>query len=277
MRRIMAAVALLVTLTGANAQDDKWYWDIEVGGVDTVFMEEMTAGEVAEAIRSGKTTVIIPSGGLEQNGTHLVTGKHNYVVRQMAEAIARKLGDTLVTATVKFVPQGAHNPPSDQMRYPGTISLSPDTYEAVLTDIAQSLKAHGFKEIIFIGDSGGGQQESMTSVADALGGLWAESGVRVLHLPEFYAKDKNAGEYLVKELDIKQEPITNLHTDYRYEAVMAVVDPTTIRAEQRLVAGDFSTRGVDMGSIEQLQENGRKLINYRSDMIVRIIEEKRKK
>lgn len=275
MRRLIAAVAAMSITSFANAQADEWHWDIAVGGVDTVFMEEMTAGEVAEAIRSGKTTAIIPSGGLEQNGTHLVTGKHNYVVRLMADAIARKLGDTLVTSTVKFVPQGAHNPPSDQMKYSGTISLSPATYQAVLSDIARSLKAHGFTEIILIGDSGGGQQESMANVADKLRKEWAGSGVRVRHIPEFYTKDKNAGEYLVKELNIKQEPITNLHTDYRYEAVMAVADPKTIRAEQRLVENDFTTRGVDMGSVEELQRNGRKLIDYRSDMIAKIIREQR--
>jgi creatinine amidohydrolase/Fe(II)-dependent formamide hydrolase-like protein len=193
----------------------------------------------------------------------------------MAEGIARELGNALVTATVKFVPQGSHDPATEQMRYAGTISLRAETYEAVLSEITRSLKAHGFREIILIGDSGGGQQESMTRVAEALDSEWKAAGVNVWHLPEFYEKDKNAAAFLEEELNINQDPITNIHTDYRYEAVMAVADPRTIRSEKRIAVGNFTTRGVEIGSVEQMQENGRKLIEYRSEMIANVIRNRR--
>ena len=63
---------------------------------DTVFLDELTSPELRDAIRAGKTTVIIPSGGVEQNGPHMVLGKHNIIVRYAAERIARKLGNALV-------------------------------------------------------------------------------------------------------------------------------------------------------------------------------------
>jgi hypothetical protein len=44
---------------------------------NSVWIEQLTWMEVRDAIRSGKTTVIVPTGGVEQNGPYPVTGKHN--------------------------------------------------------------------------------------------------------------------------------------------------------------------------------------------------------
>src|SRR6266496_4081371 len=79
----------------------------------SVWVEEMTWMEVRDALKNGKRTVIIPTGGVEQNGPYLATGKHNYVLRATAEAIARKLGDALVASIVAFVPEGDIDPPSE--------------------------------------------------------------------------------------------------------------------------------------------------------------------
>ena len=125
---------------------------------DTVFVEEMTWMEVRDALKAGKTTVIVPTGGVEQNGPYLATGKHNYIVRAAAEIIARKLGNALVAPVVPFVPEGDIDPPSGHMQYPGTISLSEDTYERLLTDICASFRAHGFTDIVLIGDGHGDPQ-----------------------------------------------------------------------------------------------------------------------
>src|SRR5574341_164327 len=120
---------------------------------DSVFIEELTWLEVRDAIRAGKTTAIIGAGGIEMNGPYLATGKHNYILRATTEAIARKLGDALVAPIVPFVPEGDIDPPTGHMRYPGSISVSQDTFKRLLTDIAASLRANGFKHIILIGDS----------------------------------------------------------------------------------------------------------------------------
>src|SRR5262245_2700977 len=79
---------------------------------DSVFIEELPWLEVRDAMRVGKTTVIIPTGGVEQNGPYLATGKHNYVLRATTEAIARKLGNALVAPIVAFVPEGDIDPPT---------------------------------------------------------------------------------------------------------------------------------------------------------------------
>ena len=82
----------------------------------------------------------------------------------VTEAIARKLGGTLVAPIVPFVPEGGIDPPTDHMRYPGTISVTEETFESLLTDICGSLRAHGFRRIVVLGDSGG-NQTGMKNVA----------------------------------------------------------------------------------------------------------------
>src|SRR5688572_3136356 len=120
---------------------------------NTVWLEEMTWMDVRDAIKAGKTNVIVPTGGMEPNGVWLVTGKHNYVLHANCDAIARKMGNALCAPIVKFVPEGNIEPKSGHMVSPGTITAREETYQMLLTDIAESLQANGFKNVIFIGDS----------------------------------------------------------------------------------------------------------------------------
>lgn len=83
-------------------------------------------------IAAGKTTVIIGTGGVEQNGPYVAGGKHNYVLQLMLPYIAREIGNTLIAPIVKFVPEGAIEPaPTGDRLYPGTISVAPATFEAL--------------------------------------------------------------------------------------------------------------------------------------------------
>ncbi len=154
---------------------------IEAG--DSLWTEELTWMEVRDAVRAGKTTVIIGTGGVEQNGPYLAGGKHNFVLATVLPEIAKAIGNTLIAPIVKFVPEGAIEPtPRGHMSYPGTISLEPATFDALLTDICRSYKAHGFKDIILVGDSGG-NQSGMQNVANALNKKWEAETARVHFLP----------------------------------------------------------------------------------------------
>ena len=235
--------------------------------------------EVRDAIRGGKTTAIIATGGIEQNGPYTATGKHNYVLQATAEAIARRLGDALVAPVVKFVPEGRIDPPSGHMQYPGTISLREETFVALLTDVASSLKQHGFRAIVLIGDSGGNSR-GMQTVADTLNEQWKGSGVRVHHVREYYESDMWSFDYL-KEIGIKQVPDVRsasragIHDDYHYESIIATVDPRHIRVKERQAKGLFSINGVDMNPPEKTIENGKKLVEYRARLTVDAIKKAR--
>src|ERR1700738_552689 len=111
---------------------------------DTIEIADMTWVEVRSAIARGYTTVIVPSGGIEQNGPHMVLGKHDYIVRFTAERIASELKNTLVAPVVSFVPEGDFVPPTGNMQFPGTIGVANDVYAGLLEGIARSLKSAGF-------------------------------------------------------------------------------------------------------------------------------------
>ena len=116
--------------------------------------------------------MIIPTGGTEQNGPHMVLGKHNWLVKYKAGEVAQAPGRRLVAPVVAYVPEGEINPPTGHMRFPGTITTPQDVYAKVLEFAARSFRQHGFKEIAFLGDSGG-NQAGQKLVADALNKEWA--------------------------------------------------------------------------------------------------------
>lgn len=243
-----------------------------IDGVDTVFMEEMTWMEIRDAMKAGKDTVIVATGGLEQNGPYLVSAKHNIILRATTEALARKLGNALVSSIIQFVPEGDIDPPTGMMRYPGSISLTAATFEALLTDVASSLKTNGFKTIVFIGDSGG-NQAGMKKVAEALNAKWTAAGAltRIYFIPEYYQYPA-LQEWLETGLGIKQVD-EGLHDDYAISSMMALVDPDSIRLKQRAAKHLDTINGVKLSPLAGTQANARRIVEHRIDATIEALKQ----
>jgi len=235
---------------------------------ESVFLEDLTWMEVRDAIAAGKETVIVATGGMEMNGPYLVTGKHNIVLKGTTQAIAKKLGNALVAPIIAFVPEGDIDPPTFMMRYPGSISLTEPTYQALLTDICASLRANGFKHIVLIGDSGG-NQDGMKAVAAKLTRKWTDGKTKIVYIPEYY----NYGNVAtwIAEQGIKQVD-EGLHDDFPMTAVMMSVDPASVRTEQRIKANRFRINGVDLAPQEKTIALGKKIIDYRADVAAKAIQ-----
>jgi len=238
-----------------------------IEAVDSVWVEELTWMEVRDAMKAGKNTVIIPTGGVEQNGPYLATGKHNYVLRATAEAVARKLGNALVAPIIAFVPEGDIDPPTEHMKYPGSISLTEDTYRKLLIDICASFRTHGFEHIVMIGDSGG-NQEGMKAVAADLNARWKGGRTHVHFIREYYNYPA-VGKWLEQQ-GIKQVP-EGIHDDFAITAIMMTVDPTTVRMKQRQAAGKFRINGVELAPAEKTIEWGKKIVDFRAEATVKAI------
>jgi len=234
---------------------------------DTLFIDEMTWMEVRDAQRAGKDTVIVAAGGIEQNGPYLATGKHNIVLRATTQAIATKLGTALVSPIVPFVPEGDFDPPTDHMKYPGTIGVTEETFERLLKDICLSLRTHGFRHLILIGDHGM-NQDGLEEVARDLSKKWAGGKTRVHYIREYY--DDDVVSPWLKTQGI-QEVDEGLHDDFSMEAQMMLVDPVTVRMKERLAAGKFHINGVELAPPEKTIEWGRKIVNYRAERTVAAI------
>lgn len=239
---------------------------------DEVFMENMTWMEVRDAIRDGKTTAIIATGGLEMNGPYLVTGKHNIVCKVLSERIARSLGNALVATVVPYVPEGDFEKVDGHLRYPGTIGVSPATFHALLVDIATSLKLTGFKNIVLIGDSGG-NRDGMEAVANELSKAWGP-GTGIYHIPEFY---ENKGLKVWLKNNGVQEVSEGIHDSFRYTAMMMLADPEYVRASARQEAGLFSINGVPLAPVEETLKIANELADFQVSNTVKAIKNRLKK
>lgn len=268
MTRLMG-IGCLFLVAAAGAVPDPVSPDPQsprpIAARSTVFLEDLTWMEIRDELRAGKDTVIVATGGVEQNGPYLVTGKHNIVLRATTEAIARKLGNTLVAPVVPFVPEGDIDPPSLHMKYPGTISVTEETFERLLTDICASLRTHGFKRIMLIGDSGG-NQAGMKAVAARLNEKWSDGKTRIHFIPEYY--DFASVEKWLESQGIRQIP-EGLHDDFAMTAMMMSVDPESVRTTQRVEAGKFRINGVKLAPVEKTVEWGRKIVDFRADLTVK--------
>lgn len=239
---------------------------------NTVWIEEMTWMDVRDALKAGKTTAIIATGGIEPNGPWLVTGKHNYVLRTNCDVIARKLGNALCAPIVPFVPEGRIDPPSGHMRSPGTISMREETFQALLTDIAHSLKMHGFTNIIFIGDSGG-NQNGQKAVADKLTAQFAGSAF-VATIPGYYTAPPGTPNVL-RTLGVTKDgmPDDGLHDSPGITLNMLLTEPNSVRWDARVKAKKATINGVDISNLEQSQTWARAIVEARANRTVALIKQ----
>ena len=235
--------------------------------VNTVFIEEMTWTEVQEAIDRGATTVILPTAGTEQNGPHMVTGKHRYIIEEASDRIARELGDALVAPTVTYVPEGNVDPPSGHMRYAGTITLPNEFFMNLLEYAARSFRAHGFTDIAFIGDSGGNQR-GMEAVATMLNEEWGGEGSRVHFIGDYYANN-GFRDWLVEQGEVPDS--IGGHAGISDTSILLYVEPRHIRQDMLAPGGGFEGSGVSGNPTRASAEYGEVGMRMRVDAAVRQI------
>ena len=236
-----------------------------IEALDNVWIEQLTMLEVRDALRDGTTTALILTGGIEENGPYLNTGKHNHVLNVMGESIARRLGDALVAPIVTIEPGSPERASS-----PGGIRFSQETFQAVLRDMATSLKAQGFTDIFLMGDSGGNRR-GMEAVASELAEAWKGEGVVIAHIPEYYNYD-DVLAYQKDVLGVDEDPrLEGLHDDYYITSIIMNDNPEYVRLEQRIKANKASINGISIVPAEKTIEHGRRLIEFRTDVTVAAI------
>ena len=184
----LSVLSLAVTLTAstahaANKGKSAKSEDLPGAQADPVVdIELLTWPEIYKAIHEqGKMTAILFDGGTEQRGPQGVTGAHNFIAHATADAIARKLGNALVAPIIPYSVNKA-NP-----ELPGTIGISAPVFAELNEQVAEQLIANGFKNVVLIGDHGGGQKE-IKDVAAKLDAKYAGKGIRVVYSDGPYTK-----------------------------------------------------------------------------------------
>ena len=217
-----------------------WLFHTPAIAQDSVFLEELTWTEIRDFIDSGTTRVLIATAGTEQNGPHMVLGKHRFILERTTDLIARELGQTLVAPIIVHVPEGDIDPPTSHMRFPGTISLPNEQFVKLLEYTARSLAVHGFTDIMFISDSGGNMR-GIAEVTEALNEEWRGSPSRVHDLSDYYA-NHGINDWLISE----GETLENIgsHAGIRDTSQVLYVAPQHIRTDKLAYDGGFENSGV---------------------------------
>ena len=219
LRTWLLLLAMVIGIPAARAQAPA-----------SVFLEELTWTELRDLVKSGKTTIIVPIGGTEQNGPHMALGKHNRRVIVLSERIARALGNALVAPVIAYVPEGGISPPTEHMRFPGTITVPEDAFEKILESAARSFKLAGFRDIVFLGDHGG-YQRADKAVAGRLDREWASAGVRAHAIEEYYRASEAEFPQLLESKGYPEAEI-GTHAGLADTALMLAVDPHLVRTNR---------------------------------------------
>ena len=194
-----------------------------------LMLDALTWTEARDRIAAGHTTILLPIGGTEQSGPHMVLGKHNVRVQALAGQIAQALGQTLVAPVLAYVPEGSIDPPAAHMRFTGTLSIPEAAFEAVLESAARSFKRHGFKAVVLLGDHGG-YQKSLERVAAKLNREWGTAGCQVIALTEYYRASQAGHAELLAARGFSKAEI-GTHAGLADTALALAVAPSLVRID----------------------------------------------
>jgi len=231
----------------------------------------MTWTEVRDAVKAGRTTILVPIGGTEQSGPYIALGKHNARARLLAGRIAESLGNALVAPVVAYVPEGASAQPTGHMRFPGTITVPDAVFEQTLESAARGFRLHGFKDIVFLGDHGG-YQKSIHKAADALNREWGATNVRAHAIDAYYRAATVDFAEALKAKGFTPAEIGN-HAGVADTSLAMATDPALVRVDRMKAPNLGKADGVEGDARKSTAELGREGLDL---IVARTVEAIRK-
>ena len=227
MRKLAGTICILVLVIAIGlAQTGPRQEQVEI--------ELMTYPEIYSAIHDhGKTTVLVYNGGTEQRGPHAVLGGHTFMARAIAPMVARKLGNALVAPVLPFSvnPAGGVDP-----KMPGSVALAPELFQKVNEAVVDSMAKNGFKNIVLMGDHGGGQEE-LAKLAETLDAKYRTQGIHVYFCGDVYEKSRRE---FAAWLTSKGLPLSN-HGGISDTSTMLYLEPASgqwVRSMYKTTIGD---------------------------------------
>ena len=247
----LAALALLALASPVAAQPRP------------VMIEDLTWVEVRDAIAAGKTTAIYYAGSTEQFGPHLAVGKHNFIAQHVAQRIAETLGNALVYPVMPYALTGDAAKKTDHMRFPGSVSVTAQTFGAVAREVTASAISAGFRNIFLMGDHGGGQ-DVLKRVAAELDRQWAPQGARVRYVPDLYYKSEEQVRAHLAARGIKP----GLHAGIADSSEIMHLDKEGRWLRRDKLAPGSATSGVDGDPRQASAELGKIFLDYKVNSAV---------
>ena len=219
----------------------------------SVYLEELTTAEVAAMVKNTPSVVIIPVGGTEQNGPHMAIGKHNTRVKVLAGRIAAQLTTQLaaqkigaiVAPVVSYVPEGNINPPTEHMKWAGTVSISEDAFKSMLLSAARSFKQHGFTDIVILGDSGN-YQSQLAQVAVAFNKDAKNAPARMHFIGDYYQATQSTYIAALKAKGLSEAEI-GTHAGTADTSLLMAIEPAMVKPDKFAEAAKNGRAGGTLG------------------------------
>ena len=183
-------------------------------------LPEMTWPEAKEALAQAKLA-LIPVGSFEQYGPHGTLETDTGRAYGFGKLLAARMYPQAVLAPPINLGVSYHH-----MNFPGTITLRPETFMAVIFDVVWSLKQHGIEKFLILNGHGG----NIPSLGVVIVKLREELGVKVA----WTGFTSLAREVLQER--IKSESIGHACEGEISQAM--VLAPHTVRQEA-LTSGEF--------------------------------------
>ena len=112
-------------------------------------LQKMTWRDALDLFESARLA-IIPTGSCEQHGPHMSLATDIEIADGFARRLVEDLGE--IAFLCPRVPYGLSE---HHMGFPGTLTLRPDTFLAVLSDLLESLSHWGIRRALFVNGHGG--------------------------------------------------------------------------------------------------------------------------
>lgn len=169
--------------------------------------------------RAGSKVAVLGLGSVEQHGPHLGFGTDAWIAEWLVTRVASQIEGALALPVVPF------GCASEHLAFPGTLSLEPQTFVALVRDLLASVEAHGF-DSAFVFSAHGGNLNALQEASEQ----FASTGCRVV----VYAEHSSLGERLAacgRSFGI--EPAEQGHHAGELEtSILAALHPEGVRSSQ---------------------------------------------
>lgn len=209
-------------------------------------------------------TAVIPSGSIEQHGPHAPLSTDTLIAEAMAEKSTRET-DSLLLPSISVGVSREHS------SFPGTLSLSPDTFRRQLTDTVLSAHEHGVEKFVVVNGHGG----NVRYIREVCENLYHERDILALEWTWFDAINASgmghAGKLETSLLlylneDLLSEPEGEGDTSWGKKLHGAIFDYNTATFTRAGVVGDPGKASAEKGK-KLFEESTRKLSNLLKALI----------
>jgi len=206
-----------------------------VGGADQemhafeqrpLLWQTLTWEETGSLRESGMNLCLLPVGATEQHGPHLGLGMDSRNATLVCEAVSRETGAP-VLPTLSYGCSLGHS-----RRWPGTISLSPQTLIEMVVEIFDWLHSAGFKRLLLV-NGHVGNAAPLRCAVDIIRSRWDDGLVRVCNMAELSPRVRD--EFMADAED--------WHANAAETSLMLAMAPGLVRPEKIKSADDEDRTG----------------------------------